>query len=91
MAECSKLRTIYMAFYHGFVSRQRCFGNGLYHAGSDTDAITTTAMSALHPIHTVTVLALLLVSSSAICPACMQLVRTLSYPVFSTVSGIVNC
>ena len=79
--------------FHGFISTAllllRSFGNGLYHASSDTGVIATTAMFALHPVHTVTVLAFL-VSSSSICSACMQLVHTLSYPVFATVSQIVD-
>ena len=79
--------------FHGFISTTllllRSFGNGLYRASSDTGVIAATAMFALHPVHTVTVLAFL-VSSSSICSACMQLVHTLSYPVFLTVSQIVD-
>jgi hypothetical protein len=77
--------------FHGFVSTTllllRSFDNGLYHASSDTGVIATTAMFALHPVHTVTVLAFL-VSSSSICSVCMQIVHTLTYPVFATVSEI---
>ena len=65
----------------------RSFGNMLYHASSDTGVITTAAMFALHPVHAAIVLTFL-VSSSSICSACMQLVHTLTYPVFATVSEI---
>jgi hypothetical protein len=80
---------------HGLISTVllllllRSFGNCLYHVSSDTGVIAATAVFVLHPVHTVTVLTFL-VSSSSICTACMQLVHTLSTPVYSTVSKIVD-